>query len=53
MEQEVERLEAENERLRTDNRETIAHHLLDDSKRIRAWHDAQEYLIECIKSIEA
>jgi hypothetical protein len=53
MERDVERLEADNDRLRTENQAIIDERLQDDIKRAHAFHEVQEDLIEYIKAFEA
>jgi hypothetical protein len=52
-ERDVERLEVDNDRLRTENQAIIDEHLQDDMNRAHAFHEVQEGLIEYIKALEA
>ncbi|KIK39214.1 hypothetical protein CY34DRAFT_14535 [Suillus luteus UH-Slu-Lm8-n1] len=52
MVEDVERQQDENERLRAENWDIIEEHLQDNTRRISAWHDIQDDLVEYINSIE-
>ncbi|KAG2739073.1 hypothetical protein P692DRAFT_20882092 [Suillus brevipes Sb2] len=52
-ERDVERLEVDNDRLRTENQAIIDEHLQDDMNWAHTFHEVQEGLIEYIKALEA